>query len=89
MGNAAPGIAGAAGGENGYVSSSINSPGSSGVAYTAVSTGSPALEQQQKYYYATGVSTPMVEAPGQSTWTPPIELPTEHYGFQPGQPEYR
>ncbi|CAK7205758.1 hypothetical protein SEUCBS139899_008537 [Sporothrix eucalyptigena] len=66
--------------------STIGSPGS-GVAYTAVSTGSPAPDQQ-KYYYAAGASTPMVEAPGQMSWTPPVELPTDHQQHVPGQQPY-
>lgn len=86
MGGAPPG-GGGAGGEVGYGGSTINSPGSGG-AYTEMSTDSPALEQQ-KYYYAANAGSPMVEAPGQSSWTPPIELPTENQHLQQGQPEYR
>ncbi|CAK7223355.1 hypothetical protein SBRCBS47491_005180 [Sporothrix bragantina] len=74
----------------GLGASTIGSPGS-GVAYTAVSTGSPAPEQQKYYYAASNVATtPMVEAPGQMSWTPPVELPTEHQQYaQNQQPEYR
>ncbi|ERS96784.1 hypothetical protein HMPREF1624_06993 [Sporothrix schenckii ATCC 58251] len=75
------GGAGDAANQYGGTSNSAHSP-HSGIAYTAVSTSaSPGLEQQQKYYYSAGASTPMAEVSGES-WTPPVELPTE------GQPQY-
>ncbi|CAK7562543.1 MAG: hypothetical protein SEPTF4163_000391 [Sporothrix epigloea] len=56
--------------------SSMASPGS-GIAYTAVSTGSPAPEQQ-KYYSADSTAVPpMAEAPTDAPWTMPAELPAE------------
>ncbi|CAK7265641.1 hypothetical protein SEPCBS57363_001686 [Sporothrix epigloea] len=61
----------------GHRVNSMASPGS-GIAYTAVSTGSPAPEQQKYYSGDSTAVPPMAEAPTDAPWTMPAELPAEH-----------